>query len=469
MLRSSSVRARLVAVVAACAAIVAPGVALLAAPSAGAATTHPYSDPIWFPLHTTSFAIGCVGNYKSTNNYATSNGHCGHDHNGYFALNVDIPTAMPQHPDIYPAGEGTVLKITRVSGACVPTGGKASGGNEVVVDHGGGIVSVYQHLNSFAAGLRTGSEVTPTQAIGTAGASGARCRSGNTPGSSYLDFRIHRYGSDALSSTLPIPTLQGCVGGSAATWPSGLPASAFALNGGGTPRSAPAKWTDVPYLTVITTDGVGSCIRSTPTGTTPSAPTAVHAKPANSAVTLSWAPPAGGAGSYVVRAWIYRSSSRSWAACSQSTTDCNPGYYTAGRTATSRTVTGLTVGRTYKFTVSAHNSAGWSTQSSAVRAVPSAPAGAPTYRSLRRTTTAATLYWTMYASNLHGGTLSSYQIAIDYLSHGHPTRWVYRSVSRAATHYTWSANRNLIYRVKLRAITGAGAGAWMAIHTVARP
>ena len=65
---------RLVVALASCAVIVAAGVQLVTAgPSAAATTASPYSDPVWFPVHT-SYFVACTGNLNGVNNYGSAAG-----------------------------------------------------------------------------------------------------------------------------------------------------------------------------------------------------------------------------------------------------------------------------------------------------------------------------------------------------------------------------------------------------------
>ena len=81
-----------------------------------------------------------------------------------------------------PKGTGV---LSALAGRVLNTGNTSARGNYITVDHGGGLVTEYEHLNSI--GVRAGQQVAAGQQIGTVGSTGKS--TGN-----HLDFRIKENG-----------------------------------------------------------------------------------------------------------------------------------------------------------------------------------------------------------------------------------------------------------------------------------
>lgn len=84
-----------------------------------------------------------------------------------------ILNTMGNHGGIdYPAPAGTAVKATG-DGQVKFVGAKGEYGNTVIIEHGGGISTLYGQLFSFASGLQIGQRVKQNEIIGYVGSSGA--------------------------------------------------------------------------------------------------------------------------------------------------------------------------------------------------------------------------------------------------------------------------------------------------------
>lgn len=463
--------ARRTAVLAICAAVVvtmveAPATAgaSTAVPAATTSSAHPYSDPIWYPLHDAA-QVGCVGTDAKNNGPTSGHNPCATDHPGYFGINLDISPSSKDgsgifhYPDagVYAMGAGRVQQV--ISGACTTSGQKSSGGTQVLINHGGGRVSVYQHLHAVNSAMKVGAYVAAGQQVGTAGNTGAPCfKSKGVPTPPYLDVIVRTDGGGYLQLSEPVATLHACKGATEQTLPKQMVTD---QSGRLTPYDS---WVITPYLKSVVPASSGACIPSGAPATT-AAPTGVRAAPSNGRATVSWTAPRG-ADKFLVQMEIYRPSSRSWdAPCTPSqTSGCTVGYTEVdSRTATSYVQTGLLNGREYRFQVSAHNAFGWSVAgpSSWVQATPAGAPAAPGYRQLLGYPGEIELAWSMPTGNLNGSALHGYQVAISHRTSKGYTAWTYTNVG-TTPHYLWTGTlAGTRYRVTVRARSSQGYSKFM--------
>lgn len=191
------------------------GVLVLSPSQAFAVTPGTYSAPNWFPLRG-SHLIGCA--YRSPDAIKT-NVICGGTYHGYWA--IDIKGVRGE--DVYAAGAGKVVEVVNNQGGnCIPKKFGApencpngSRGNHVVIDHGNGVFSYYQHLLTVSVPVPDKNKpptwVDENSKIGTVGDSGY-----STPGFYHLHFE--RRPSPKGVSVDPGP-LKGCVGSDLKIYP----------------------------------------------------------------------------------------------------------------------------------------------------------------------------------------------------------------------------------------------------------
>ena len=159
------------------------------------------------------------------------------------------------------------------------------------------------------------------------------------------------------------------------------------------------------YMANSITSGTVSVINTPGSNpTAPGAPTGLTATPGNGSVSLSWTAPSSNGGSAITGYDIFEGTSPN----GESTTAVN----TSTVTATSYSVTGLTNGTTYYFTVKAINSVGNSQPSNEASASPAVPAtvpGAPTGLTATPGNGSVSLSWTAPSSD-GGSAISGYYV-----------------------------------------------------------
>ncbi|MCW2497398.1 peptidoglycan DD-metalloendopeptidase family protein [Jatrophihabitans sp.] len=328
---------RTLLVVVAAAALAAVG---LSAP-AGAATSssHPYSDPVWFPVHVAT-RVGCIGPGSAPNPGGGKT--CAADHAGYFGMNINVVPSGSTYPTagIYAAGAGLVIGVVS-NLAC--TAGTTSAGNYVAVSHGAGVVTMYEHLRSIP--VKTGQLVTAGQLLGYASNTGSSCSA-----KPYTDFVIRVDGGGYQDKTKAITTLKACVGGKTQSWPSAI-------------KSSYTSWIKVPYLTAIPTSATGCGQTTAPV--TYSKPGVKASSTSAGHVTVSWS--STHATGTEIQEMIFRPSTGKYdVPCSGNISSCSVGYTNVPTTTTvvSKTLTGLISKRKYEFRITRRNAVGWSLWSS---------------------------------------------------------------------------------------------------------
>lgn len=169
------------------------------------------SPPVWWPLRGSNL-VGCARR--------GGGGVCSGRHHPVWAIDVEGPEGQ----EVYPSGAGWAT-VKDDSTGC---GGY---GRAIVVDHGGGVTSLYAHLSEFLVDFSEGGVwVGPDMPIGTIG------HTGSVTGCSYthLHYEESTTGNYYEGATDPGPMVA-CVGGAVAVYPdvwghgswSGLPGHAL--------------------------------------------------------------------------------------------------------------------------------------------------------------------------------------------------------------------------------------------------
>ncbi|GGO92862.1 hypothetical protein GCM10011584_30250 [Nocardioides phosphati] len=321
------------------------------APAAAAVTvdaSHPYSDPVWWPLR----------DWSQNDCYNTNCTKDGKPHHGTWEMDLDairqkngVPDTHGEYPTddpVHAMGAGIVH-----IGAPMPCDSRGSHrGNWVWVDHGNGVTSTYGHLGSIR--VTEGAYVTPSTQLGTVGQSGS-C---TTSTIQYLYLAVSRGGQ-----LVEIKTMNACRAdtGARVTWPEEQYPDAVSYRSGTTAKT----WNN---LLVPTTQphqyfppADGTCI---PSGGTPDQPATPYAsRPASHQLAFRWTKGTLATSSTVELQSRVCSSSGTckWIASRKATT-----------TGSTYTFGALDNGRRYRARVWLHNSVGYSKQSAWKEATPSA-------------------------------------------------------------------------------------------------
>jgi hypothetical protein len=365
-----------------------------------ASSARPFSDPLWFPLREPA-RVSCT--YSNPGTPAYPKGCDGY--HGYWAMDLLGDKGDPVHA----AGAG-ILHIGARDTSC-RTSGSESSGTWVWVDHGGGVVTKYNHLDSIADGLTEGQLVTPATRIGAMGSTGdtAPCTT------NYLHFEV-RTGGITGPRVDPGP-LFACEGTSRKTYPKAWGYS---------------SWNDLPKAQQWTPTLGNACMPAS--AATSSAPTSVSATRGDHTVRVAWSRPATAPSAvdrYTISREVWGPSVGKWHSMS---------YRTVPADQLATTFRGLDNGRTYRFRVTAHNAAGNSAWTGYVKGTPATVPLAPgTDRNLTAGSTYVRFGW--YGAVPQGAPVTSYTARIRYWTGSAWTAWSSVKVPAAELTYRWDGLR----------------------------
>jgi murein DD-endopeptidase MepM/ murein hydrolase activator NlpD len=380
-------------------------------------STHPYSDPVWSPLRTAT-RISCV---KSN---CTGSGA---DYHGYWAIDFVGRLGDP----VYAAGAG-VAHVGANSRSCSTTGSQGAG-VWVWVDHGGGVVSKYTHLDSLA--VVEGQLVTPATRLGAMGHWGdvAPCTT------NYLHFEVREGGVTGLRVEPKL--LKACTTTATVSMPAAFGVTSFdSLTSG---RSS-------------TPSAHSGCI--TPVwNATPARPTVTVAR-RSSAAALAWGTPPSGVTSVRVATQLWSPSVGMWNA---------PTYRTFTGAPTGGTITGLTNGRTYRMSVVFRNASGFSAWSSSKYVIPATVPSAPKAPRFLTSPTVSYVHFGWWKSLDNGSAVTSYQSQVRCYRDGRYLAWSYQNVNAATYYYNHQGlSAYSLCQVRVKAVNSMGSSAWSVTSTI---
>ena len=364
--------------------------------------SHPYSDPVWFPLRNPA-RVSCA----KTN--------CEGPYHGFDAIDWIGERGDP----VFASGAG-IFRVGAIDPGC--RAGETTFGTWGWIDHGPAGISRYTHLDTIVAS--DGQLVTPATQIGTMGSSGDQspCQT------NYLHWEIRA--GESVDSRLPVPNFRACVNGRTIQLPEAL---------------GYATWDDVPPQIVSTPSTDHSCF-PTVWPATPPAPTAsVEVGVGELSVRPSARAP--GVDLVRVRAELYHPSLGQYGTRTERTVSASQ---------TVVTLPDLIPNRTYRVLVSFHNAAGWSAWSPPVTSVVGLMPTAPAFRYLESSHTTIGFGW----SRGDNGD-ANYDVTIRRAVDG---KWGESSTFRVPgtdLHYRF---RELLpatkYLVSVRATNAFGASSW---------
>lgn len=395
-----------------------------AAPSLEATADHPFSDPTWFPLREPA-KIGCAKSGCGTRS----------DH-GYDA--IDLLGA--QGDPVYAAGAG-IAHIGGNSGACKSSSESQESGRWIWVDHGGGVVSRYHHLDSIK--VKEGQLVTPATEIGTMG------HSGDIPPctTNYLHFEVRHGG--VSGDRVDFGPLRGCGSKGLLRLPQALGFTSW-----NDPGLHPAQRFSSPTLD-------SRCI--TAEWTTTAGTPALQVSRARGAVTVAVDAPAG-AGSWAADLQIWRPSLKAWRTLSVSTVAAGAGITVF--------TDGVEDARRYRVRVGIHSGAGWSAWSGYREAVglPAAPSVRYLQWKKKSSSSKSYLHYGWTRPDELGGTVKGYTVARRCGSTSSSLGGWKTSTTGGSTEYKnlRSLKKVKVCEVRVQARNAAGTGAWSTTKRISR-
>jgi hypothetical protein len=378
-----------------------------------ASSSRPFSDPLWLPLREPA-RVSCTFGNQDCPGY-----------HPYWALDLLADRGDP----IYAAGAG-IFHVGSTDTSCRTSTSEAAG-TWVWIDHGGGLVTKYTHLDAGGVVAQEGQLVTPSTLIGRMGSTGdvLPCTT------NYLHFEVRTGG--ITGPRIDPGQLWGCQGTTRRTYPQDWGYS---------------SWKDIRKVSRTTPLLDNGCL-PTSTGTT-SAPAAIAGTRGDRTVRVAWKPPASGAStvdSYVVSLELWGPSINAW----------HPAVYRtvpAGQFAT--TFRDLDNGRLYRFRVLAHNTRGNSAWTSYVQATPAtAPLAPGTDRQLTTGTSYLRFGW--WNGTAQGAPITSYTAGIRRRTATGWTAWSFVTTPGDVRTYRWDGlSRGTTYQVTVRANSSAGSSPW---------
>ncbi len=381
---------------------------------------HPFSAPIWSPVRTPA-RIMCV---------KTNCTGSGGDYHGYWAIDFVGHRGDPVHA----AGAG-VFHVGARQTSCAPAGSQTDG-TWAWVDHGGGRVTKYTHLDSIT--VADGALVTPATMIGRMGHWGDA-----TPcTTNYLHFEVRDGG---LKGTRINPgTLRACTSTGVVVMPTVFTGS--------------TSFDTLPKGAFSTPTATSSCI--TPLwNATPAKPGLTATRGRSSAV-LRWGTPSAGTSSVRITTSLYSPSLKAWNA---------PTYRTVTGGPTGTTIPGLLNGRTYRFQVAFANSAGYSAWSASKSVIPATTPTVPRAPRFLTSPSPSYVHYGWWKSAANGAAVTKYTTQVRCYKSGRWRAWTTRTTKGTTYYYNhYGVSGYAKCQVRVKATNAMGTSAWSTTSTVTK-
>jgi hypothetical protein len=420
----------------------APAAAALSAPSAA----HPFSNPIWYPIHAKVY-LDCV----------LTNPGCEGTHSDWTMdlVRETLPVGGAEGDiGVYAMGAGRLFVGDPSGSPCANTG-TSNFGTWVWIDHGGGVVSRYGHFANIA--VPNGTLVVAGQRIGTMGTTGK----GGNCAVPYVDFQVRHHGVGG--PRVEMKTLKVCSSetrNAVEQWPADLNATDH-WRPVAPVFPAPTKdtyfsvWNDVPKRSVDFPVANGSCIPDTVPNTPDIATGVTVSRSGSGQLTVHWDPAPSLTTQVQIRLSVFHPSVNRWDYVQREQ------FVSVDPSASSYEFKDLTNGRLYRARVTFGNSVGWGRSSAWFSATPAAPPSAPRFRDLFVSgVRTANIHYKWYASVAHGAPVTAYEVAIRRVLADGYTDWV--TTRTPYYNYVWyDERRRASYQLRVRALSNAGSSAYL--------
>ena len=407
------------------------GVSLLGAPAAlpetepaadftAAAAVGPYGDPQWYPLRQDAKLRCVLSQCVGTPAYA--------------ALDLASATNTKGEP-VHAAGKG-IFHVGEVGKGCFNDDRVSTRGNWAWIDHGGGVVSRYHHLDTIVA--TEGQLVDPTDKIATMGQSGSKC--GDTY---YLHFETRRGGVNGEVYPTAPGALRIC-----------SPAKTVYPTALGKPT-----WDELERDTIVP-GGTADCYTDP---VSPDTPASTATTRTATSATLKWATGTDGPTGVAVHRQEYQVAAAKWGLDTYRYLSRGAAIDPKLATTTWNDVTSV---RRYRARVAFTNSLGYSewTPWRELIGPPEVPRHNASYPQAGKTN----VKYAWLKSYENGAPVTEYQVARRHMIRGVWSAWTYYETNSPAVYYMrWDGLvSGRTYGMRVRAASGAGYSAWKSVSTI---
>jgi hypothetical protein len=396
------------------------GLAGTALAAAAPTARHPFSDPLWLPLRDPA-RISCARSNCTSGTY-----------HGYWAIDF----VGHRGDEVYAAGAG-ILHVGAVAPGCKTRAKDIEAGTWVWVDHGGGRVTKYNHLDAVV--VKEGQRVTPQTLIGRMGHSGdiLPCTT------NYLHFEVRTGG--VTGARVNPGTMLMCSAGKRIRMPDARGVTSW------NDATLPGRQTSTPAAT-------SACINDTWSATPATPGTNARSGPRSAAV--SWSAPPAGTNRVVVRQELWSPSLHRYGW---------PTYVLLPATSRSRTFTGLANGRTYRYRVAFHNGYGNSAWSAARSVIPASVPSTPKAPRFLTSPTRDYIHYGWWKSADNGSPVTGYRAARRCLRSGAYGPWAYTDVAPSVYYTNFRGLTGIATcQVKVRAANRVGNSSWSTVSRIGK-